>query len=325
MIIATTTANFTYFTGVKLETYERFKAVIKCGDYIAVVIPAVDAGRVKSGEVFLYKDGEDPAEILKKAAAGCQNAEVVYIDGGTTLRHFEIIKRALGAVDYRIADDLLYTLRAVKREEEVVYIREAARRIREVVDLIELQQGRSEADLALEIKRVLVERGLEPGPVLVQFGVNTAYPHQGPTGKKLQFGEAVVLDVSASYRGYYGDLTFSFFYGEEPPLYREIYDAVKEAQERAIAAIRPGVYASEVDSAARSFISQRGYGQFFIHRTGHGLGLEIHEPPDVSPNSPHVLMPGMVFTIEPGIYIPDKYGVRLEVDVYLSHSGVHIL
>lgn len=322
-LIATTTVNFAYFTGVWLETYERFKAVVICGGRKAAVVPALDAGRI-AGEVYAYKDGEDPAQALRQAAAGCRT-DVVYIDGGTTLRHLDIVKRALPHARLATADAVIRELRAVKRRDEVERIKTAALKIRAVLESLELTPGISERQLAARIYTSLYEEGLDPGPILVQFGPNTALPHQEPTEKKLRQGEAAVLDVSASYRGYYADLTKSLYYGNPPEEYRRIYAAVEEAQRAALSAARPGAGASEVDKAARGTIERWGYGPYFIHRTGHGLGLEIHEAPDVSPASPDVLKPGMVFTIEPGVYIPGKYGVRLEIDVHLGEGGPEVL
>jgi Xaa-Pro dipeptidase len=323
MIIATTTVNFAYLTGVWLETYERFKAAVKCGDRLAAVVPALDAGRVP-GEVYSYRDGEDPAEALRQAAAGC-DASVIYIDGGTTLRHFEIVKRAFPMAEYRLGDHIFREWRMVKRRDEVEKIRAAASAIRRVLEELELAPGVSERQTAARIYLALYEAGLSPGPILVQFGPNTALPHQEPTDKKLRRGDAVVIDVSAAYQGYFGDLTKSFFYGEAPEEYKAVYAAVEEAQRAALQSARPGASAGEVDRAARSVIETRGFGPYFIHRTGHGLGLEIHEAPDVSPGSRDVLKPGAVFTIEPGVYLPGKFGVRLEIDVHITDQGAEVL
>jgi Xaa-Pro dipeptidase len=323
MIIATTTVNFAYLTGVWLETYERFKAAVKCGDRLAAVVPALDAGRMP-GEVYSYRDGEDPAEALRQAAAGC-DASVIYIDGGTALRHFEIVRRAFPVAEYRLGDHIFREWRMVKRRDEVEKIRAAASAIRKVLEELELAPGVSERQAAARIYLALYEAGLSPGPILVQFGPNTALPHQEPTDKRLRRGDAVVIDVSAAYQGYFGDLTKSFFYGEAPEEYKAVYAAVEEAQRAALQSARPGASAGEVDRAARSVIETRGYGPYFIHRTGHGLGLEIHEAPDVSPRSRDVLKPGAVFTIEPGIYLPGKFGVRLEIDVHITDQGAEVL
>ena len=260
MIIATTTVNFAYLTGVWLETYERFKAAVKCGDRLAAVVPALDAGRVP-GEVYSYRDGEDPAEALRQSAAGC-DASVIYIDGGTALRHFKIVKRAFPGAEYRIGDHIFREWRMVKRRDEVEKIRAAASAIRRAMEELELAPGVSERQTAARIYLAL---------------------------------------------------------------YKAVYAAVEEAQRAALQSARPGTSAGEVDRAARSVIETRGYGPYFIHRTGHGLGLEIHEAPDVSPGSRDVLKPGAVFTIEPGVYLPGKFGVRLEIDVHITDQGAEVL
>jgi Xaa-Pro dipeptidase len=149
MIIATTTVNFAYLTGVWLETYERFKAAVKCGDHLAAVVPALDAGRMP-GEVYSYRDGEDPAEALRQAAAGC-DASVIYIDGGTALRHFEIVKRAFPMAEYRLGDHIFREWRAVKRRDEVEKIRAAASAIRRAMEGLELAPGVSERQAAARI------------------------------------------------------------------------------------------------------------------------------------------------------------------------------
>ncbi|MFN7105052.1 MAG: M24 family metallopeptidase [Pyrobaculum sp.] len=317
MIIATSTVNFAYLTGIWLETYERFKAAVRCDNGMSIVAPALE-----KIEGFTYRDGEDPAEALKKAVAHC-GGEVAYVDENATFLHLEVIKRALppGAV-IKMAN--FRDMRAVKKEEEVAKIKTAAGKIREVLNSLELREGTTERQAAAAIYAALYERGLRPGPVLVQFGINTARPHQESTDKKLQVGEAAVVDISAAYGGYYADLTTSFWHGNPPERYKEILHVVKKAQEAALAAARPGARASEVDKAAREAIERAGYGQYFIHRTGHGLGLEIHERPDVAPNSGDILTEGMVFTIEPGIYTPE-FGVRLEIDVVVTRGGVEIL
>ncbi|MFN3805191.1 MAG: M24 family metallopeptidase [Pyrobaculum sp.] len=317
MIIATSTVNFAYLTGIWLETYERFKAAVKCGSRTIIVAPALE-----KIEGYTYRDGEDPAEALKKAIAHC-GEEVAYVDENTTFLHLEVIRRALPpGVVVKMAN--FKDMRAVKREDEVTKIKTAAERIREVLNGLELREGTTERRAAAAIYAALYERGLRPGPVLVQFGVNTARPHQEPTDKRLQRGEAVVVDISAAHGGYYADLTASFWHGDPPEGYREILHVVKKAQEAALAAARPGARGSEVDKAAREAIERAGYGRYFIHRTGHGLGLEIHEKPDIAPNSSDVLTEGMVFTIEPGVYTPE-FGVRLEVDVVMRKNGVEVL
>jgi Xaa-Pro dipeptidase len=322
-LVLTTPANIRYFAGVAVEAYERFAALVICGARKALVLPELDRGRA-AAEAYYYKDGEDPAEALRRAAEGCEGP--VKIDGGTTARALEVIRRALGP-SYEIADEEIYALRAVKRAEEVERIAAAARAIKEVVEeaAASLEPGASERQVAARIFLALADRGLEPGPILVQFGENTALPHQGPTGRRLREGDAVVIDVTAAYEGYYGDITRSFAFRGGPRGYGDVHEAVAEAQRAAIAAARPGARAGDVDEAARAALRARGLGQYFTHRTGHGLGLEFHERPNIAPNSAEVLKPGNVFTVEPGVYLPGKFGVRIEDDVVVAESGAEVL
>ena len=325
MLIVTSPVNIRYFAGVELEAYERFAALIICGARRAFVVPKLDEGRVP-GPSFAYSDGEDPANALRKAVEICGDREVE-IDGGTTLRAWEIVKRALGISTYKIADDYINNLRAVKKPEEVDRIAKAAEAIREIIAeaYAELRPGVSEREAAASIYLKLVERGLQPGPILVQFGENTALPHQGPTGRRLREGDVVIIDVTAAYEGYYGDITRTFAFRGEPAGFREIFGAVSEAQMAAIAMAKPGVSAGEVDEAARSALRNRGLDRYFVHRTGHGLGLEFHEAPNIAPGERYELKPGNVFTVEPGVYLQGRFGVRIEDDVVIDDRGARIL
>ncbi|MEL9991631.1 MAG: Xaa-Pro peptidase family protein [Thermoproteus sp.] len=325
MLVLTSPVNIYYFSGVKLETYERFAALILCKDRAIFVVPKLDEGRVPRPS-YTYADGEDPAGALRRAVQDCGGGEIE-VDGSTTLRAWEVFRRALGEVKYRIADGYIYERRAVKRPDEVEKIAEAARRIKRVIDEIsaELSQGISEREAAARIYLKLVEEGLEPGPILVQFGENTALPHQGPTERKLREGDVVIIDVTAAYMGYYGDITRTFAFRAPPRGFEEVYEAVLEAQRAAISAVRPGRRAGEVDEASRAALRARGLDGYFIHRTGHGLGLEFHEAPNIAPGGNYVLRTGNVFTIEPGVYLPGRFGVRIEDDIVVEESGGRVL
>ncbi|MGC8582788.1 MAG: M24 family metallopeptidase [Thermoproteus sp.] len=326
MLILTTPVNIKYFSDVELEAYERFAALLVCGYKKVFVVPKLEEGRVP-GPAYTYSDGEDPAEALRRAVKECGGGDVE-VDGSTTLRAWEIIRRALGgAATYRIADDYINGLRAVKRPDEVERISRAVKEIKEVIAeaYAELSPGISERKAAADIYLRLVERGLKPGPILVQFGENTALPHQGPTERRLREGDVVIIDVTAAYEGYYGDITRTFAFRGEPAGFRELYTAVSEAQAAAIAAARPGVRAGDVDEAARSVLRRRGLERYFIHRTGHGLGLEFHEAPNIAPGEGYALRSGNVFTVEPGVYVPGRFGIRIEDDVLVEEGEARVL
>ena len=156
---------------------------------------------------------------------------------------------------------------------------------------------------------------------IVSSGPNSANPHAAPSERKLTVGDLLVIDYGANVNGYFSDITRTFAIGEVDPEYRKIAEIVLAANQAGHAAAGPGVPASKVDQAAREVIEAAGYGEFFFHRTGHGLGLEGHEEPYIRSDSDLPLAVGNTFTIEPGIYLPDRNGVRIEDDVYITETG----
>jgi len=172
----------------------------------------------------------------------------------------------------------------------------------------------------------IAEAGAQPSfDPLVQSGPNSALPHLGPTARRLEAGDLVVIDIGAAWQGYKADITRMAVIGEPSPKQREVHALVLEAHDRAVAAVRPGIAAAEVDAAARAVIEAAGLGELFIHRTGHGLGLDGHEEPNFTPGEQMVLQAGMVGTIEPGVYEPGWGGVRIEDDIVVEDSGCRLL
>lgn len=160
---------------------------------------------------------------------------------------------------------------------------------------------------------------------IVASGERSAMPHGRPTERKIQKGEAVVIDMGALIRGYHSDLTRTVCLGEPDEEKKKVYDLLQKAQEAAYKIIHPGISGKEVDAAARKIIHEGGYGDCFTHNLGHGIGLEIHEAPTLGRTSDHLLEAGMVITVEPGVYIPGKFGMRLEDDVLVTESGCELL
>jgi len=160
---------------------------------------------------------------------------------------------------------------------------------------------------------------------IVAFGPHSAEPHHVNSRRRLAKNDTALLDIGCVYQGYCSDLTRTFFLGKICELQKQIYSLVSEAQTLAVKGIRSGRKASDIDGIARSVISRRGYGPQFIHSTGHGVGIDIHEPPRISNKDNTVLKPGMVITVEPGIYLPGKFGVRIEDTVLVTHKGNEVL
>jgi Xaa-Pro aminopeptidase len=184
----------------------------------------------------------------------------------------------------------------------------------------------SELEISCAIERTIKESGGESIPFcLVLSGPNSALPHGEASGRRVGGKDIVLMDVGAVYSGYYGDLTRTVFVGRATAKEREVYDVVAEANEAGIKSVRPGVRAEEVDATARRVIEKAGHGEYFTHRTGHGLGLEVHEEPYIAQGNKTILKPGMTFTVEPGIYFFGKFGVRIEDDIAVSKTNGRML
>jgi Xaa-Pro aminopeptidase len=229
----------------------------------------------------------------------------------------------------RIVEDA----RAIKDAWELRALSESASRLTAVADAAfkAVRVGASERQVAAAIEQAIRKGGFEriAFETIVASGPHAARPHHRAGDRRLQAGDMVVLDFGGVLDGYCSDLTRTVVIGAPDPDATQTYDAVRAAQAAAIAAVRPGIPASDVDSAAREVLEQHGLGQAFGHGTGHGLGLEVHEEPRVSRPRPElpatVLQPGMVFTIEPGAYLPGWGGVRIEDDVVVTKDGCEVL
>ncbi len=221
-------------------------------------------------------------------------------------------------------------MRMVKSEEEIALMKKAISVTDKVFSetIRSLQNGITELDLVQEVVAGNFRHGAEKEAfdTIALVGAKTSLPHGQPGKNRVQKGRLVLMDMGCVVRGYHSDLTRTFFFDRIPSAgVSKIYDAVARAQRRAIRAVRPGVPSREVDAVARDYLTDQGYGDYFGHGLGHGVGLEIHEGPTVSPRSRDVLQPGMVFSIEPGVYIPRKGGVRIEDLVLVTEDGAKVL
>ncbi|MEC8197030.1 MAG: M24 family metallopeptidase, partial [Pseudomonadota bacterium] len=188
-----------------------------------------------------------------------------------------------------------------------------------------MKPGLREEEVGTAIKDSFLSQGAKPLFGIVGAGANGAFPHHQTGETVLKPGDAVVMDIGAGSEGYSSDITRMAVIGHPPEGYTEVHDVVERAVRAALAAAKPGVAAKIVDQAARDVIAEAGYGEYFVHRTGHGLGTEVHEPPYITASSETILDEGMVFSIEPGIYLPGRFGIRLEEIVILRKDGPEIL
>ncbi len=250
--------------------------------------------------------------------------ESQYISVNTYKRLARKLK-GIKLVPYR---DITGELRMVKDGEELLRIRRAARItdsvFKEIIPLI--KPGMREKDLALEMEYRLKKRGDGiPFPIIVASGPNSALPHAQPTNRRFKNHDFITLDFGTIYKGYASDFTRTLVLGRASPRQREIYSIVLEAQRRAIEGIRPGIKATVVDGLARDYIKSKGYGEYFGHGLGHGVGLVVHEGPVLSGMSRDILRKDMVATVEPGIYIPRFGGVRIEDLIRVDSKGAEVL
>ncbi len=220
-------------------------------------------------------------------------------------------------------------LRKYKSKEELGHIRKAvsiaAKALNHIGSL--LRPGLTELEVASEVECHIRRNGALKASfdIIVASGPNSSFPHHITSTRKLQKNETVLIDMGVDCQGYKSDLTRVFFLGKINLLRRKIYGIVLEAQKRALEKIRPGIRASEIDAAARQHIARSGYGAYFLHSLGHGVGLEIHEEPQISAKSDNIVAESMVFTVEPAIYLPGKFGIRIEDMVLVTEKGCEVL
>ncbi len=241
---------------------------------------------------------------------------------------FAIYRRLSNIQDELVAvDRLVESLRAVKEPWEIELITEAAAISDAVLDAATIQAGMTEQEVAWELEKSLHDKGSQPLPfdIIVASGPNAALPHARPSQRKIQDGEPVVIDIGARVQGYGSDLSRTICLGKAGDTFKRVYDTVLGAQLTAIAGITAGITAGQADALARAPIEQAGYGDGFGHGLGHGLGLESHEQPFLSPGSQDSLVDGMVFTIEPGIYLSGWGGVRIEDTVVMENGKIRPL
>ena len=261
------------------------------------------------------------------------NTGVLAYEDSLSHKDFLALQEALvgsNGIELQSLGDCLRDVRAIKSDTEIKFIREAVR----ITDLAytqtvaNLEEGVSEEELAWETEKIA--RNLNGGQplafsLIVAFGARSALPHARPSSNRLEKNQALLFDMGVSVQGYTSDMSRSFFFGKVPPDFVKIYDTVLSAQQKLIAEARPGMSGGELDELARTVIRQAGFDGSFGHGTGHGLGLAIHEKPSLSPQSADLVLPGMVFTVEPGIYLTGRFGVRIEDTVLMTENGIEVL
>ncbi len=323
--------NVYYFSGFHSDPHERLLALFlsTTGDE-ALICPALDAQEAREctdvETVSTYQDHEDPFEALATHWSSATGRSLGIEKGALSVKRWEQLRSALPQVEsgFDLASDL-DVMRSVKSEHEVALIREAVRIAEKSLEeaMNRFTAGMAERDLAAEIEYRMKRYGaMSPAfGTIVLAGKRSALPHGKPGMTEAQAGDFLLVDLGVFANGYCSDITRTFIVGEGSQRQRSVYEAVLEAERQAIKAIEPGRAVGEIDRAAREVIDTAGYGEHFLHRVGHGMGIEPHEGPSMHQANTTPLTPGMVFTIEPGIYLPDLGGVRIEDDLLVTENG----
>jgi len=328
----------TYLTGLHFHLIERPVVLfVAPGQDPVLVLPELELSKL---DHLTYKMqavpfGETPSEwgnAFRKAA------QMLGLDGkriGVEPRHLRLlefghVKAGAPEAEFPDASLVLSALRLKKDRAEVELLRRAVRiaqsSLEAAIPLIKI--GMTERELASELVVQLLRNGADPAlpfAPIVSSGPNSAIAHASPTDRELQAGDMLVVDWGAAYDGYVSDLTRTFAVGEADAEFQKIHRIVQEANAAGRAAGRPGIPCADVDRAARGVIEQSGYGTYFTHRTGHGIGMEGHEEPFMRGDNLQPLEPGMAYTVEPGIYLTGRNGVRVEDDVVVTESGTDCL
>lgn len=282
-------------------------------------------------EVSIYKTGL--AETLIRFLKETEYSKLGFESSRLTYSQYCKIREELNAenlqTEFSPADELVNNLRIIKTEQEIDIISEAISIAEKAFTLIKntLKPGMTEKSIAWELEKTIRSLGAEglSFPPIVASGPNSALPHAIAGERQIQKNEPILFDWGARYKGYCSDTSRTLVIGKPDTKFEELYQVLYTAQKNAIAAIRPGVNSKEIDTIARDIIKAAGYGEKFAHGLGHGVGLEIHEPPRVSPLREIILEKGMIITIEPGIYLPEWGGIRLENMVLVTENGARVL
>lgn len=330
-LLASPGPDLAYLTGYAPMPLERLTLlVVEPGRTAVMLVPelerpaALGCPAAERVAILGWRDGEDPYETAVRLLHGRRYA----ITDQTWASHVLGLARASTRAAFESSSVALPMLRAVKDPDELAALRAVgAAADAAFVDLVQIPfEGRRELDVAADVGALLRAHGHETVDfTIVGSGPNGASPHHEAGERVIGAGDAVVLDFGGHMGGYCSDITRTVVVGEPAPELEQVHRVVREAQQAGVEAVRPGAACFEVDRAARSVIEDAGYGERFIHRTGHGIGLEVHEPPYIVEGMTAHLQPGMTFSVEPGIYLPGRFGVRIEDIVACTAEGVERL
>ncbi len=317
-----------YLTGLMIHPGERMFALVLEQDRMLLFVNRLFPVNAPEGvEMVWYSDTEDPSEILSSYIPQ-NNGRVIGIDKAWPARFLLKLQGRIPDAVYQNGSMAIDGVRMMKDASEQEKMREASRLNDKAMGLLEkrVAENKSETEMIAELQGIYKEMGtgfsFDP---IICFGANCANPHHTCNENTVKSGDTVIMDIGCMYEKYCSDMTRTVFYKSVSEEGRKVYDLVLKANLAAIAAVKPGVRFCDIDHAARSVIEEAGYGQYFTHRTGHSIGLEVHDYGDVSSINEEILKPGMIFSIEPGIYLGGNLGVRIEDLVMVTEEGCEVL
>ncbi|MFZ0491883.1 MAG: Xaa-Pro peptidase family protein [Acidimicrobiia bacterium] len=319
-----------YFTGYVAMPLERLTMlVLPVAEPAVLIVPELEAPRVVEipglFDMHPWGETEQPMSIV----AGLLNGAYKIAIGDQTWSTFLLqLQERLPSVMFVPGSLLTAELRMRKDPDEVAMLRRAGAAADRVAGRLAGIRfaGRTERELSRVISEMLIEEGHETvGFAIVGSGPNGASPHHEASDRVIEVGDAVVCDFGGSLGGYWSDTTRMFVVDHPPEGFEDPFRVLHSAQAAAVDAVQPGVTAASIDAVARDVITEAGYGEYFIHRTGHGIGTDVHEHPYIVEGNDTVLEPGMTFSIEPGIYLPGRFGMRIEDIVAVTPDGVERL
>ena len=330
--------SLTYLTGLHFHVSERPVVVLFTADTApAIILPELEMLKLTGllYEIKAFPYGESPAEwddAFHKATSSLNldGKRIGVEPRAMRLLEYRHIQSGAPKADFPDAAGIVSSLRVRKDEDEIASMRKAVKAAQEALEatIPLIKTGMTEKELAAELVVQLLRHGSEPelpfAPI-ISGGPNSANPHAAPSDRKLQPRDLLVVDWGASVDGYISDLTRTFSVGEVEAEFRKIHKIVLEANTAGREAGKPGAACAEVDKAAREVIEKAEYGAYFTHRTGHGIGMEAHEDPYMRGDNVQLLEPGMAYTVEPGIYLPGRNGVRIEDNIVVTWSGMECL
>lgn len=328
----------TYLTGLSFHLMERPVLMLFApGQQPDLVLPELETLKLEQlpypAQAFPYPEDPSAWDAAFRAAAaalGLDGKRIGVEPRRLRLLEFRYLRDGAPEADFPDAGDALASLRLRKDADEIAKMRQAVAIAQDALTatLPSIRLGLSEKEVAAELTVQLLRHGSDPelpfAPI-ISAGPNSANPHASPSERQLQPGDLLVVDWGATFDGYISDLTRTFALGALDPELRKIHEIVQQANAAGRAAAKPGAPCAEVDRAARAVIEQAGYGQYFTHRTGHGIGMEGHEEPYMRGDNLQILQPGMAFTVEPGIYLPGRGGVRIEDNLVITEQGANVL